>query len=143
MLQREKTHRTINPKSKAPPPLTTHPHRHVEENEARRRHRGRGNQCHGPDEALSDEHNLHCPSGSLELPVHRKLLLHLVDGGGLVAVVVEKARQLWRKCSQHLTKRRRGNVPLKPWPIPPGAVSVSETVSISARREVLNDRPIA
>ena len=30
--------------------------------------------------------------GGLELPVHRKLLLHLVDGGGLVAAEVEKAR---------------------------------------------------
>ena len=35
-------HRKINPKSEAPRPQTTHPHRHVEENEARRRHRGRG-----------------------------------------------------------------------------------------------------
>ena len=33
MLQHEKTHGNINPKSKAPPPQTTHPHRHVEENE--------------------------------------------------------------------------------------------------------------
>ena len=62
MLQREKTHWNINPKSKAPPLQTTHPHRHVEENEARRRHEGRGNQCYGPDEALSDEQKLHCSS---------------------------------------------------------------------------------
>jgi hypothetical protein len=60
MLQHEKTHWNINPKSKAPPPLTTHPHRHVEENEARRRHRARGIQCHGPDEARPDEHNRPC-----------------------------------------------------------------------------------
>ena len=73
----------------------------------------------------------------LEPPVQCKQRLHLADGGGLVAVVIEKARQHWRKCSQHLTKRRRGNVPLKPWPIPPGAESVSDTVSITARREVL------
>ena len=73
----------------------------------------------------------------LELPVLYKQRLHVADGGGLVAVVIEKARQQWRKCSQHLTKRRRGNVPLKPWPIPPGAESVSDTVSITDRREVL------
>ena len=73
----------------------------------------------------------------LELPVLYKQRLHVADGGGLVAVVIEKARQHWRKCSQHLTKRRRGNVPLKPRRIPPGAESVSDTVSITARREVL------
>ena len=72
----------------------------------------------------------------LALLVHRKLLMHLVDVGGQAVAVVEKARQQWRKGSQHLTKRRRGNVPLKPWPIPPGTVSVADTVSISARREV-------
>jgi hypothetical protein len=76
----------------------------------------------------------------LALPVRRKLLLHPVDDGGQVVAVVEKARQRWRKGSQHLTKRRRGNVPLRPWPIPPGTASVADTVSISARRKVLNSR---
>jgi hypothetical protein len=85
MLQRKKTHGNINPRSKAPPPQTTHPHRHGEENEARRRHRGRANQSYGPDEALSDEHNLLICVFGLEPPVQCKQPLHLSDGGGLVA----------------------------------------------------------
>ena len=80
-MQREKTQWNINPKRKAPLPQTTHTHR----------------------EGVigAKEINVTAPMkpcltsiiciGGLEPPVHRKLLLHLVDVGGLVAVVVEKA----------------------------------------------------
>jgi hypothetical protein len=60
MLQREKTHQNINPKSKSPPALATHQHRNLENIEARRRHNGRGNQCHvpGPDESSPEKNTV-------------------------------------------------------------------------------------
>ena len=46
-----------------------------------------------------------------------------------ISAVVEQVRQQGRKGSQHLAKRRRGNVPLKAWPIPAVTVSVADTVA--------------
>ena len=86
MSQREKTHQNINSKNKYPPAPATHLYCNLEKNEARRHPSGIG----------AEEINVTSPMKQtsiviVDLTVHRKLLLHLVCGGGLVFLVVEQA----------------------------------------------------